>query len=94
MKSFTIKGYDATIHNEWYEDGCDVLIGVVPDDLPQEAYDYDWWADEKIYYYLSESEFKELKVGDVLNDGENFTILEIDPDPTIYEIDYELETAE
>ena len=30
-----------------------------------------------------------LKVGDVLNDGEDFTILEIDPEPTIYEIEYD-----
>jgi hypothetical protein len=33
-----------------------------------------------------------LKVCDVLNDGEDFTILEIDPEFTIYEVQYELET--
>jgi hypothetical protein len=33
-----------------------------------------------------------LKAGDVLNDGEDFTIVEIDKDnPTIFEVNYELE---
>ena len=88
MEQFVIKGYDATIHNDWYEGGCDVLIGVIPDGLPQEAYDEDWWADEKIYYYLTEEEFAALKEGDVLNDGEDFTVTKIDKtNPTIFKID-------
>ena len=90
MKQFDIKGYDATIHNDWYEGGCDVLIGVIPDGLPQDAYNEDWWADEKIYYYLTESEFASLKAGDVLNDGEDFTVTQLDKtDPTIFKIGVE-----
>ena len=88
-----IKGYDAVIQNEWYEDGASVLIGVVEDGHPDEAY-FDCWADEKIYFYLSEEEMDRLKVGDTLNDGEDFTIVEIDKDnPHIFEIEYEEENA-
>jgi hypothetical protein len=35
-----------------------------------------------------------LKIGDVLNDGEDFTILEIDKEnPHIFEVEYETEDA-
>jgi len=92
MNEFIVEAYAATIHNEWYEDGYDVLIGVVPNDLPQQAYDGDWWADEKIYYYLNKDEFLALKVGDVLNDGEDFTVVKIDKvNPTIFKLNYEKE---
>jgi hypothetical protein len=90
MPTLKIKAYDAVIHNEWYEDGASVLIGVVDGDHPEEAY---WgWLDEKVYFYLDPEEMANLKVGDVLNDGEDFTIVEIDKDnPTIFEVNYELE---
>lgn len=88
-----IKGYDAVIQNEWYEDGASVLIGVVEEGHPDEGY-FDCWADEKIYFYLSQEEMDELKVGDTLNDGEDFTIVKIDKDnPYIFEMEYEEEDA-
>lgn len=93
MPKILIKAYDTVIQNEWYEDGASVLIGVADrDDHPEEAF---WgWADEKIYFYLDPEEMANLKVGDVLNDGEDFTIVEIDKDnPHIYEVEYELEEA-
>ena len=94
MPKLIIKAYDALIHSEWYDEGCNVLIGVVDDNLPQEAYDADWWADEKIYYYLTNEEFAELKAGDVLNDGEDFTVTEIDKEnPSIFEVEYDLENV-
>lgn len=88
MQSMKIKAYEVVIQNEWYEDGANVLIGVVEDGHPEDAY-WDCWADEKIYFYLTVEEMANLKVGDVLNDGEEFTILEIDPEPSIYEIEYD-----
>lgn len=90
MPTIKIKAYDAVIRNEWYENGASVLIGVVDGDHPEEAY---WgWLDEKVYFYLDPEEMANLKVGDVLNDGEDFTIVEIDKDnPTIFEVNYELE---
>ena len=92
MPRMSVKCYDTVIHNDWYEDGASVLIGVVDGDHPDEAY---WgWLDEKVYFYLDPEEMANLKVGDVLNDGEDFTIVEIDKDnPHFYEVDYELEEA-
>jgi hypothetical protein len=85
----TIKGYHAVISSDWLGDGSAVLIGVVEDGHPCEAY-FDSDADERIYFYLSEEELANLKVGDVLNDGEDFTIVEIDKDePHIFEIEYD-----
>jgi hypothetical protein len=93
MPKIIIKAYEIVIHNEWYEDGASVLIGVIEEGHPEEAY-YDSWADEKIYYFLSQEELNALKVGDVLNDGEDFTILEIDKkNPHIFEVEYETEDA-
>ncbi len=88
MPKIIIKAYDTVIHNEWYEDGASVLIGVIEEGHPEDAY-YDNWADEKIYFYLTEEEMRSLKVGDVLNDGEDFTIVEIDKDnPCIFDVEY------
>ncbi len=88
MPKIIIKAYDTVIHNEWYEDGASVLIGVIEKGHPEDAY-YDNWADEKIYFYLTEEEMRSLKVGDVLNDGEDFTIVEIDKDnPCIFDVEY------
>lgn len=93
MPNMTIKAYDTVIQNEWYEDGASVLIGVIDGDHPEEAFE-ECWADEKIYFYVSSEEMENLKSGDVLNDGENFTIVEIDKDnPHIFEVEYELEEA-
>jgi hypothetical protein len=93
MPKIIIKAYDTVIHNEWYEDGASVLIGVIEEGHPEDAY-YDNWADEKIYYFLSQKELDALKIGDVLNDGEDFTILEIDKEnPHIFEVEYETEDA-
>ena len=93
MKTMKIKAYDAVISCDWLGDGASVLLGVVQDESEHENWwEHDSWADEKIYYYLTEEEMKALKVGDVLNDGEDFKILEIDKDePTIYEVKYEEE---
>ena len=93
MPKMEIKAYEVFIKSEWYEDGAYVLIGVEEDGHPEYA-SWECYADERIYFYVSAEEMANLKVGDVLNDGEDFTILEIDPEPTIYEVDYELETAE
>jgi hypothetical protein len=85
----TIKGYDTVISSNWLGDGASVLIGVAEEGHPCEAY-FDSFADERIYFYLSEEEMANLKVGDVLNDGEDFTIVEIDKDePHIFEIEYD-----
>lgn len=93
MRKITIKAYDVVIQNEWYEDGAAVQLGVVEDGHPYDAH-WDSWADEKIYFYLTPEEFAALAVGDVLNDGEDFTIVEIDREPTIYEFDYDPEDCE
>jgi hypothetical protein len=91
MPTIKIKAYEVKIESEWYDEGAYVLIGVEEDGHPECA-SWDSYADNKIYFYLSAEEMANLKVGDVLNDGEDFTILEIDPEPTIYESEYELET--
>lgn len=88
MKTMKIQAYDVVIQNDWYEDGAAVLIGVAEEGHPDEAY-WDSWADEKIYFFLTADEFAALKVGDVLNDGEDFTIVEIDRQPTTYEVEYD-----
>ena len=88
MKTMQIKAYEVFIKSEWYEDGAFVLIGVADENHPYDCY-WDSYADERIYFYLNAEEMANLKVGDVLNDGEDFTILEIDPEPTIYEIEYD-----
>jgi len=93
MRKMIIKAYETVIHNEWYEDGANVLIGVVEDGHPDEAH-WDSYADDKIYFYLTPDEMANLKVGDVLNDGEDFTIMEIDPEPRIYEVEYNEEDYE
>ena len=91
MPQMIIKGYEATIQNDWYDKGASVLIGVVEAEHPEEAFDQ-CWADERIYFYVPAEELANLKVGDVLNDGEDFTIVAIDKDnPHIFECDYELE---
>ena len=94
MPKMIIKGYDAVIHNDWYEDGASVLIGVAEEGHPEEAY-YDSWADERIYFFLTQDQMASLKVGDTLNDGEDFTIVEIDKEnPHIFEVEYEEATNE
>jgi hypothetical protein len=93
MPKMEIKAYEVKIKSEWYDEGAYVLIGVEDEGHP----DYAVWeshADERIYFYVSAEEMANLKVGDVLNDGEDFTILEIDPEPTIYEVEYSLEEEE
>jgi hypothetical protein len=93
MPRMIIKGYEATIQNDWYEDGASVLIGVVNAEHPEEAFEQ-CWADERIYFYVSSYEMSNLKVGDVLNDGEDFTIVDIDKsNPHIFVCEYELEEA-
>ena len=88
MNKMIIKAYETEIHNEWYEDGATVLIGVVEEGHPDEAY-YDSYADERIYFYITAEELENLKAGDVLNDGEDFTIVEIDKEnPHIWEVEY------
>ena len=91
MPKMIIKAYDTVIDSDWTGDGASVLIGVVEEGHPDEAY-FDTYADEKIYFYLTSEEMNNLKVGDVLNDGEDFTIVEIDKnDPHVWEIEYEEE---
>jgi hypothetical protein len=91
MPTIKIKAYDAVISCDWLGDGASVLLGVAEDGHPEDAY-FDSWADEKIYFFLTGQEMESLKAGDVLNDGEDFTILSIDKDnPAIFEVDYELE---
>ena len=80
MKTMWIKGYDAVINCDWLgRNGASVLIGVVEEGHPDDAY-IESWADGQIYFYLTSEEMANLKVGDVLNDGEDFTIVEIDKD--------------
>lgn len=93
MPKMIIKAYEAVIHNEWYEDGASVYIGVAEEGHPEEAY-WETDADDRIYFYITAEEMANLKVGDVLNDGEDFTIMEIDPEPTIYEVEYNEEELE
>ena len=94
MPKFTIKAYNAVITCDWLGDDVDVLLGV-----EVHATD-DWWEssyglDEKIYFYVTQDEMDQLKAGDVLNDGEDFTIVEIDKDdPQIFEIEYHEEVDE
>jgi hypothetical protein len=89
MSKYIIKAYRATITCDWLGDDADVLIGV------EENAPVDWWEghyglDEKIYYYFSPEEFAKLKVGDVCNGGEDFTIVALDKEnPEIFEFDYE-----
>jgi hypothetical protein len=92
MPKITIKAYETVINSDWTGDGARVLIGVVVQgDYPDE-YFWDNWADDRIYYYLEPEELANLKVGDVLNDGEDFTIVSIDKDaPRIFEVEYEEE---
>jgi hypothetical protein len=91
MKTMKIKAYDAVISCDWSGDGTSVLLGVAEDGHPEDAY-FDSWADKKIYFFLTEQEMQSLKAGDVLNDGEDFTILSIEKDdPTVYEVEYEEE---
>jgi len=83
-----IKAYNAVIDCNWLGDGASILIGVVEEGHPDCAH-FDSDADSKIYYYLTEAEMAALKAGDVLNDGEDFTIVEIDKnDPNIFEVEY------
>ena len=89
MPTVKIKAYDAVISCDWLGDDASVLLGVASD------YECEWWEyddglDSKIYYYLTEEEMANLKAGDVLNDGEDFTIVSIDKDnPSEYEINWE-----
>ena len=93
MPKLNIKAYNTVITCDWLGDNVSVLLGVVENENEHE----DWWeyatgADEKIYYYLTEEEMQALKVGDVLNDGEDFTIVEIDKEnPYIFNVEYEKE---
>ena len=89
MRTMLIKGYDAVIDCNWLGDGASILIGVVEDGHPDDAY-FDSDADSKIYYYLTAEEMTNLKVGDVLNDGEDFTIVSIDKDsPCTFWVEYD-----
>ena len=90
MLKMQIKAYEVFIKSQFYDEGAYVLIGVAEEGHPYDAY-WDSYADARIYFYVSAEEMANLKVGDVLNDGEDFTILEIDPEPTIYEVEYNLE---
>ena len=74
-----IKGFHAVINSDCTGDGASILFGVVEDGHPDDVY-FDSDADSKIYFYLTAEELANLKVGDVLNDGEDFTIVEIDKD--------------
>ena len=88
MPKFTIKAYHATITCDWLGDNADVLLGVEVD-APDDWWESSYGLDEKIYYYLTADEMADLKAGDVLNDGEDFTIVEIDKeDPQVFEIEY------
>jgi hypothetical protein len=91
MFKFTIKAYHAVITCDWLGDNADVLLGVevnAPDDWWESSYG----LDEKIYFYLTQEEMDALKAGDVLNDGEDFTVVEIDKEnPQIFTIEYEEE---
>lgn len=90
MPKMTIKAYETVIDCDWLGNESQVLIGVEEEGHP----DYASWesaVDEKIYFYLTAEEMANLKIGDVLNDGEDFKIVDIDKDnPIIFEIDYEL----
>ena len=89
MAKMKIWAYEAEIKSEFYEDGTTVLLGVDEEGHPDYAV-WECYADEKIYFYLSAEELANLKVGDVLNDGEDFTIMAIDKDnPHIFEIEYD-----
>jgi len=89
MKTMKIKAYDTIISCDWLGENVQVLLGVEEEGHPMEAC-WDSWVDEKIYFFLTEEEMANLKAGDVLNDGEDFTIIEIDKDnPTVYEVNYE-----
>jgi hypothetical protein len=91
MPTIKIKAYDAVISCDWLGDGASVLLGVAEEGHPEDAY-FDSWADEKIYFFLTEQEMQSLKAGDILNDGEDFTILSIEKDdPTVFEVEYILE---
>ena len=93
MKTMQIKAYHAVINCDWLGDGAEVLLGLQEEGHPEYAL-WESYADERIYFYLSPEEMANLKVGDVLNDGEDFTIVEIDKEnPTIYEINYDEEEA-
>lgn len=91
MPKMTIKAYETVINCDWLGEESQVLIGVEEEGHPE----YACWesaVDEKIYFYLTADEMANLKVGDVLNDGEDFTIVDIDKDnPIIFEIEYDLE---
>jgi hypothetical protein len=91
MKTIKVTVYEAVIDCDWYGNATEVLLGVVPD-TDDDWWEYADWLDSKVYYYLTEEEMAKLKAGDVLNDGEDFTIIEIDKDnPTTYEVNYEEE---
>lgn len=91
MPKMTIKAYETVIKCDWLGEDAQVLIGVEEEGHP----DYACWesaVDEKIYFYISKEEMANLKVGDVLNDGEDFKIIDIDKEnPIIFEVNYELE---
>ena len=91
MPTMKIKGYDTIINCDWLGDGVYVIIGVEEEGHPEDAH-FGTWVDEKIYYFLTAAELDNLKIGDVLNDGEDFTIVDIDKNnPHIWEIDYDEE---
>ena len=89
MSKYTIRMYRAVITSDWLGENADTFFGV-EENAPE-----DWWEDyygldEKIYYYFTPEEFANLKAGDVCNDGEDFTIVEVDKEnPQIFEIEYE-----
>lgn len=91
MPKIKITVYDAVIENDFYEGGANVLLGVEEEGHPDYAV-WESYVDTTIYYYLTPQEMADLKVGDVLNDGEDFTIVAIDKEnPQIVEVEYELE---
>lgn len=94
MATVKITAYDAIVNCDWLGEGAQIQLGVVEEGHPHDAH-WDSYADEKIYFYLTYYEFEALKVGDVLNDGEDFTIVEINKqEPTVYEVQYSPEECE
>lgn len=94
MPKMTIKAYETVIKCDWLGEDAQVLIGVEEEGHPEDAC-WESAVDEKIYFYISKEEMANLKIGDVLNDGEDFKIIDIDKEnPIIFEIDYELENED
>ena len=74
MPKMTIKAYETVIKCDWLGEDAQVLIGVEEEGHPEDAC-WESAVDEKIYFYISKEEMANLKIGDVLNDGEDFKII-------------------